>query len=325
MRYVLRRLGFYALAAFASLTLNFLIPRLMPGDPASAMMARFQGQVRPETLQALREAFGFTEAPLPAQYVQYLTHALRGDLGLSIAYFPAPVTQVIGVGLLWTLLLAGMAVIISFALGNILGVVASWRRGGLLDSTLPPLLTFVGSFPYFFLAMAALFYLGFRLHWFPLRHAYSDTLTPSLSLRFALDVLWHLALPATCIILVSVGGWMLTMRNTMVGTLAEDYITMAVAKGLPQGRIMFGYAARNALLPNVTAFGMALGYVLSGQLLTEIVFGYPGLGYMLLQSVNTHDYPLMQGLFLMITLAVLGANLLVDLLYLRLDPRMRRS
>jgi peptide/nickel transport system permease protein len=121
------------------------------------------------------------------------------------------------------------------------------------------------------------------------------------------------------------GGWMLTMRSTMITTLAEDYVTLADAKGLPQRRIMFNYAARNAMLPNITAFGMALGFVLSGQLLTEIVFAYPGLGYMLLQAVRTQDYPLMQGLFLMITFAVLGANLIVDLLYIRLDPRVRRA
>ena len=325
MKYLLRRLGFYLVAALASITLNFAIPRMMPGDPASAMMSRFQGQLRPEALQALRAAFGFTNEPLHLQYVRYLSHLLSGDMGISISYFPSPVTSVIGLGLLWTILLAGLAVIISFALGNLLGVIGAWRRGGLVDSVLPPLLTFVGSFPYFFLAMTALFFLGFRLNWFPLRHAYSDTLAPNLSLEFVLDVIWHMILPASCIVLVSVGGWMLTMRNTMIGTLAEDYIIMAEAKGLPQRRIMFNYAARNALLPNITAFGMALGYVLGGQLLTEIVFAYPGLGYMLLQSVRTQDYPLMQGLFLMITFAVLGANLIVDLLYTRLDPRVRQA
>jgi peptide/nickel transport system permease protein len=223
------------------------------------------------------------------------------------------------------LLLAGLAVIISFALGSMLGVIAAWRRGGWLDSILPPVLNFVGSFPYFFLAMTALFYLGFQAGWFPLRHAYSDTLSPGFNLTFLLDVAYHLVLPGLCVVLVSLGGWMLTMRNTMIAILAEDYITMAEAKGLPQRTVMYKYAARNAMLPNITAFGMALGYVLGGQLLTEIVFGYPGLGYMLLQSVRTQDYPLMQGLFLMITLAVLGANLAVDLLYVRLDPRVRNA
>lgn len=325
MRYVTRRIIFYLIAIFASLTINFLIPRLMPGDPASAMFARFQGQMRPEAIAALREAFGFTQEPLLTQYVKYLTHVVQGDFGISISYFPSPVTEVIKLGFLWTILLAGTAVIISFVLGSFLGMIGAWKRGGFVDSVLPPSLTFIGSFPYFFLAMTALFFFSFRLGLFPLRHAYSDNLTPELSLPFLLDVLWHMALPGLCIVLVSMGGWMLTMRSTMITTLAEDYVTLADAKGLPQRRIMFNYAARNAMLPNITAFGMALGFVLSGQLLTEIVFAYPGLGYMLLQAVRTQDYPLMQGLFLMITFAVLGANLVVDLLYIRLDPRVRRA
>jgi peptide/nickel transport system permease protein len=210
------------------------------------------------------------------------------------------------------------------ALGSFLGVIGAWKRG-LHRFGVAAERPSIGSFPYFFLAMTALFIFCFRLGWFPLRHAYSDNLTPTLSLQFILDVLWHMALPALCIILVSMGGWMLTMRSTMITTLAEDYVTLADAKGLPQRRIMFNYAARNAMLPNITAFGMALGFVLSGQLLTEIVFAYPGLGYMLLQAVRTQDYPLMQGLFLMITFAVLGANLIVDLLYIRMDPRVRRA
>jgi peptide/nickel transport system permease protein len=323
MRYILRRLGFYAVAAWASITLNFFLPRLMPGDPASAIFARFQGQMTPEAMDALRKAFGLTDEPLINQYLTYLSHALRGDLGISIAYFPSPVTSVIATGLLWTILLAGIATLISFALGSLLGVVAAWRRGGRLDTFLPPILMFIYSFPYFWLALLALFFLCFQLGWFPLRHAYSDTLAPTWSGEFAGSVLYHLVLPATTIVVVSLGNWLLGMRNSMIGILAEDYITLAQAKGLPERRIMFNYAARNALLPNITAFGMALGFVLGGALLTEIVFSYPGMGYLLVQSVRNQDYPLMQGLFLMITLAVLCANLIVDLLYVRLDPRVR--
>ncbi len=147
MRYVARRIIFYLVAIFASLTINFFIPRLMPGDPASAMFARFQGQMRPEAIAALREAFGFTQEPLLTQYLKYLTHAVQGDFGISISYFPSPVTQVIGLGFLWTLLLAGTAVIISFALGSFLGMLGAWKRGGFIDSVLPPSLTFLGSFP----------------------------------------------------------------------------------------------------------------------------------------------------------------------------------
>jgi peptide/nickel transport system permease protein len=323
VRHLLRNLGLYAVAAWASLTLNFLIPRLMPGDPASTMFARFRGQLQPEAINALRVAFGFTNEPLHRQYLTYVRHLLQGDLGISVAYFPAKVTDVIATGLGWTLLLSGAAVIISFTLGTALGVVATWRRGGWLDSVMPPVLVFLGAFPYFWLAMVLLYVFGFVLGGFPLRHAYSDTLAPALSGEFIFSVIHHLVLPASAIVIATLGGWMLSMRSTMVGVLAEDYITMANAKGLSQKRIMFHYAARNALLPNVTGFGMALGFVLSGSLLTEIVFSYPGQGYLLIQAVRNQDYALMQGIFLTITLAVLGANLLVDILYVWLDPRTR--
>nr|WP_275937342.1 ABC transporter permease [Sorangium cellulosum] len=313
----------YLIAAWASLTLNFLIPRLMPGDPASAMFARFQGQLQPEAIDALRKAFGFTNEPLYKQYFTYLGHTLTGDFGLSVAHFPAKVTDVIATGLGWTLLLSGTAVLISFGLGTLLGIVATWKRGGWLDSVLPPLLVFLGAFPYFWLAMVMLYVLGFVLGAFPLRHAYSDTLAPGFTLEFIGSVLMHMVLPALAIVVATIGGWMLGMRSAMVTVLSEDYITMAQAKGLSQGRIMFSYAARNALLPNVTSFGMALGFVLSGSLLTEIVFSYPGQGYLLIQAVRNQDFALMQGIFLTITFAVLGANFLVDIMYVFLDPRAR--
>ena len=323
MRFILRRLGFYLLAAWASLTINFFLPRLGPGDPASTIFAAARGQLQPEQMRSIREALGLSDAPLIQQYLIYLGHVLRGDFGISFSAFPAPVNAVIGTGLAWTLLLGGTALLVSFVVGNLIGIFGSWRRGGLVDSILPPLLVFIGAFPPFFLAMLALFVLGFRLGWFPLRHAYSDQLAPGFNMAFLGSVVQHLLLPALTIVLVSISGWVLGMRNTMVGVLAEDYITMAEGKGLPQRDVMFKYAARNALLPSITAFGMALGFVLSGQVLIETIFSYPGLGYLLVKAVANLDYPLMQGLFLMITLAVLGANFLVDILYTRLDPRVR--
>jgi peptide/nickel transport system permease protein len=325
MRFLLRRLGFYLLAAWASLTINFFLPRLIPGDPASTIFAASRGQMQPEQLAQIKAALGLSDDPMIIQYFTYLSHALRFDFGISFSSFPTPVTTVIGNGLVWTMLLGLTALIISFILGNVIGIVGSWRRGGLIDSTMPPLLIFIGAFPPFFLALMALYFLSFQLGWFPLRHAYDDLLTPSFDLKFIGSVITHLILPASAIVLVSIGGWALGMRNTMVGVLAEDYVTMAEAKGLTQRQIMFNYAARNALLPSVTAFGMALGFVLSGQILIELIFGYPGLGYLLIKSVNNLDYPLMEGLFLMITFAVLGANFIVDILYTRLDPRVRVS
>jgi peptide/nickel transport system permease protein len=216
-----------------------------------------------------------------------------------------------------------IVLVVAFSLGTLLGILASWRHGGKLDSLMTPLLMFISSFPYFWFAMLVLLVFSVQLGWFPWGHAYAYDLQPGWNLKFFGSVVTHLLLPACTIVIVSVGGWMLSMRNTMITTLDEDYVTMAEAKGLPQKRIMFRYAARNAMLPNFTSFGIALGFVISGALLTEVVFTYPGLGFLLFQAVTSQDYPLLQGLFLMITLAVLTANLLVDLLYVRLDPRVR--
>ena len=325
MRFLLRRLGFYLLSAWVALTLNFFLPRLMPGDPATALFARFRGRLGPEALQALRETFGLTQAPLLSQYFTYLAHVLRGDFGISIAYFPAPVSQVIGTGLLWTVFLAGTSVVVSFVIGTLLGLAAAWWRRGWVDTWLPSALVFLGAFPYFWLAMVALYVFGFTLGWFPLGHAYGDELTPSFSFTFFADVARHAALPVGTMVLATLGGWLLSMRNTMISVLGSDYVNLARAKGLSPARVAMRYAARNALLPSVTGFGMALGFVLGGSLLTEIVFSYPGQGYLLVQAVHNQDYPLMQGIFLVITLAVLGANWMVDLVYLGLDPRIRES
>lgn len=325
MRFLLRRLGFYALSAWVALTINFFLPRLMPGDPATALFARFKGRLAPEAMDALRETFGLTKAPLWKQYLTSMSHVLRGDLGISIAYFPSPVASVIQTGLIWTVFLAGSALLISFAIGTLLGLAAAWWRRGWVDTWLPSLLVFFGSFPYFWLAMVALYAFGFTLGWLPLGHAYADDVTPAWTLAFALDVARHALLPVGTMVLATLGGWLLSMRNTMISILGSDYVNLARAKGLPADRVALRYAARNALLPSITSLGMAVGFVLGGSLLTEIVFSYPGQGYLLVQAVRNQDYPLMQGIFLVITLAVLGANWLVDVVYLWLDPRIRES
>jgi peptide/nickel transport system permease protein len=324
MKFLLRRLGFYLIAAWISLSLNFLIPRLAPGDPASALQQKFEGKLEPAAIEALKKAFGLTDAPLHVQYWDYLVDLAHGDLGISIVYFPAPVTEVIGMALLWTLFLAGLSVVFAFAVGTFLGIYSAWNRGGKVDSIAPASFIFLGAFPYFWLAMLMLYVCGFLMGWFPTRGAYTDTLTPSFSGEFIGSMIHHAALPAISIVVASLGGWLLAMRNTMIGILSADYVTMAQAKGLPERDIMFKYAARNALLPSITGFGMALGFVLSGSLLTEIVFSYPGQGSLFFEAVKGQDYFLMQGLFLAITVAVLAANWFVDIAYVFLDPRTRR-
>ena len=312
------------MAAFAALTLNFFIPRLMPGDPATIIFARFRGKLKPEAIDALRETFGLTDASLISQYFSYLKSILSGDLGVSIAYFPQKVSTVISGALSWTIFLAGTSLVISFFIGTLLGTVIGWNRNSKLDSLLPPVLAFIGAFPYFWLAMLILYLFGFKFDFFPLGRAYGSDVSPGFNINFLISVLHHAFLPALTMVLVSLGGWMLSMRNTLISTLGADYITFAHAKGLSKKRIMLRYAARNAILPNLTGFGMALGFVLSGALLTEIIFSYPGQGYLLLQSVKSQDFPLMQGLFMTITLAVLLANWLVDIAILLFDPRTRK-
>jgi peptide/nickel transport system permease protein len=323
MRYVLQRLGFYALAAWVAVTVNFILPRLMPGDPATAMFARFRGKLAPEAMAALREAFGLAPKPLASQYTSYLAHLAHGDLGISITYFPAPVSGVVATALGWTAVLSVTSLVLSFALGTGLGIAAAWRRGGRVDRFLPPMLSFVGAFPYFWLAMVALYLLGYRAHLFPLGYAYDPDLVPGLNAAFLADVVRHAALPVMSVVLASSGGWMLTMRSSMIVTTGSDFVRLGHARGLSEGRVMLRYAAQNAILPSVTSLGMALGFVLGGSLLTEVVFSYPGMGYLLVEAVRSQDYALMQGIFLVITLAVLGANFAVDVLSTWLDPRTR--
>lgn len=325
MKYLLKRLALYLVAAWVALTINFLLPRAMPGDAATAMFGRAQGKMSPEALEALKEAYGFNGKPLYEEYFTYCSHLFQGDLGVSIARNFRPVSEVLATGLQWTLLVAGTGLIISFLVGTLLGIWVAWRRESLLDDILPSLLIFLGAFPYFWLAMVLVYVLGFRMDLFPVRHAYSSHLTPDWSLTYILDMMAHAFLPILSIFIASLGGWVLGMRNTMIAVLDTDSIKLAWAKGLSRPRVVFQYAARNALLPNLTGFGMALGFVLGGSLLTEIVFSYPGQGYLLIEAIRAQDYPLMQGVFLVITLAVLLANWLVDIATYCLDPRTRRE
>lgn len=324
MRFLLRRFGFYLIALLVAVTINFLIPRAMAGDPVQIMFARFQGRVNPEAMESLYETFGFVRGPLHEQYIAYLGNLLQGNLGTSIAYFPVPVSQVVGASLAWTLRLVGLATVLSFVGGTLLGVFAAWRRGGFVDSFVLPVTGILNSFPYFWLAMLALYVFALHLGWFPLGHAANDDIVQNWSdPAYVLSVVQHMLLPATTIVITSVGGWLLGMRNNMIGVLSEDYITLAQAKGLSDRRVMLTYAARNAVLPSITGFAMSLGFILGGALLTEIVFAYPGMGFTLLSAVNARDYPLMQGIFLIITGAVLIANLIADMAYVLLDPRAR--
>jgi peptide/nickel transport system permease protein len=324
MAYLIRRLEFFVITLWAAVTINFILPRMMPGNPVEAMMARFKGHLNPQMMKALAVAFGVNnQDPLPKQYVDYLGNMVRLQFGTSLTYFPDSVAHRLLLALPWTLGLVGLSTVIAFALGTLIGMVAAWRRGGFLDSLLPPIFVITSAFPYFWVGLLCLYLFAVVLGWFPIGFGYEPGAAFELSPAFVGQVASHAVLPAFTIVLTSVGGWILTMRNNMITTLAEDYVKMARAKGLSPLRIMLHYAGRNAILPNLTGFAMSLGFVISGALLVEIVFAYPGVGYDLLQSVTNADYPLMQALFLLITVAVLVAVVLADVATAWLDPRTR--
>jgi peptide/nickel transport system permease protein len=324
MRFLLRRLGFFTLTLWAALTLNFFLPRLMPGNPAEAMMGKFRGPVSPQALKALELAFGVdTHQSLISQYFGYIGDVATGKFGTSLYFYPTSVGRVILDAIPWTLGLVGVTTILAFVLGTGIGIMSAWRRGGALDSIGPPVFVIATAIPYFWIGLMLILIFAVRLQWLPAAFGFDITLTPSLSLPFIANILEHAILPATALLVTTIGTWILTMRNNMITTLAEDYVRMARAKGLPGRRIMLDYAARNALLPNLTGFAMSLGFVVGGAILVEYVFNYPGVGYMLLQAVNNEDYPLMQALFLLITVAVLVAILLADIATAVFDPRTR--
>jgi peptide/nickel transport system permease protein len=324
MRLLTRRIAFYVITALAAVTVDFFIPRVMPGNPVEAVLARMQGQVTVSTIRSLELQYGLnTKEGLWGQYIQYLGHLVHGNLGVSTSSYPATVTTVIRSALPWTLGLVGTATVISFILGTLLGILVAWRRGTWLDNLLPAT-TFFQAAPYFFIAFLALDLFATKLGWFPTSRAYGQLDFPGFNATYIGDVLSHAVLPALTIVLCSAAGWIVGMRNVMVSTMDEDYVLVAQAKGLPKTRVIW-YAARNAILPSVSGFSLAIGFVVSGALLTEIVFSYPGLGWILLQAVGDRDYPLLQGIFLIITLAVLAANLAADFVYVLLDPRTRQE
>ncbi|AVT28759.1 MULTISPECIES: ABC transporter permease [unclassified Plantactinospora] len=326
MRYLRRKALFYLVAVWAAVTLNFLIPRLIKGNPVDAVLAKTQNMtpMSPDARRALELQFGVTDDPLWQQYLGYLGNLLRGEFGLSVSYYPTPVSKVLSQSLPWTVVMVGVATVLSVLLGITLGMLAGWRRGTWLDA-LVPTTTFLAAIPYFWLALVLLYLLGGILGWFPLNSGYSYETTIGFNWPFLRSAIYHAVLPAASIVLASVAGWLLGMRNMMVSTMAEDYVLTAEAKGLRPRRIMIQYAARNAVLPSVAGFAITLGFVVSGSIATEIVFSYPGVGMTLVAAVANADYPLLQGIFLVISLAVLGANFVVDLLYAVIDPRTRQA
>ncbi len=327
MRYTVRKIGLFVLTLWAAITLNFALPRLMPGSPVDAALGKLAQsgqQVTNAQRHAVEVQLGLPNTNVASQYVDYLGNTARLNFGTSYSFPNETVATTIKKALPWTLVLVGMTTIIAFVVGTLLGVYAGWRRGRAADAAVTVGATMFSAFPPFWLGLLLLYGFSFKLNWFPTKGGYLPGATPNLSFGFLTDAAKHSVLPGATLAVTSLSGWVFGMRNNMINTLGEDYITFAEANGLRSRTIALAYAARNALLPNVTAFGLSLGAVVGGSVLVEGVFGYPGVGNLLYIAVTNHDFPMMQALFLVITVTMLVAIFIVDLLYVKLDPRVRR-
>jgi len=329
MSALLRRLGVYVLAAWVAITVSFLLPRVVPGNPVAVAVARASasGDCNEKCVAAVEAQLGYNvHTSLWDQYVQYIGALAHGDLGHSWTE-NAPVGSLILSYLPWTLVLLGISTTLSFLGGSVVGTLIAWRRGSLTD-WLIPFATFFAALPYFFLGIVLVLIFGQTgtlLKWFPSLFGWDIyTTTPGFNLPYIQSVVGHAILPAATVILASMAGFILSIRNQVITTMDEDFVVVAQAKGLP-GRTVIWYAVRNALLPVVANFTIAISLIVGGQILVEIVFNYPGIGFHLYDALGKLDYPLVQGVFVVLTLVVLAANLIADAIYVAIDPRARQA
>jgi peptide/nickel transport system permease protein len=326
LRYFLRRIGMFFLVVFVAASFNFMIPRLAPGNPIGAITSRManasagieNGQAM---FEAYRQRFGLDD-PLYVQYAKYMWRTAHLDFGESLAAYPAEVSDIIRPAIGWSIGLIGLSVLITFALGVTIGALLAWKGTPRMVRAVLPITMIGGVLPYYLLAMLLLYVFAFNTHMLPMSGAYDSGIPAQLTGPYIGSVARHAALPALSIILTSVGAWALTMRGLMVNTIGEDYMLLADAKGLPRSRILWWYSVRNAIPPQLTHLGIAMGYVVSGAILVEIVFSYPGLGYQLYQAIVNSDYTVIQGITLILAVSVGLCVLIIDLIYPRLDPRV---
>ncbi len=327
LRYLSERFVIFVATIFISITIVFFVPRLVPGHPLLAVfsrMAAMGGSLNaPELIEEYNQLFGLDKG-LWEQYVSFLRELARGNLGYSISSFPSHVSDLLRPALPWTIGLLTLTTLISWVLGSLIGAVVGWRGGkSRFFQALVPAALVLYTIPYYILAIILVFLFAFQWRIFPLSGAYSVGLGPELSLDFALDVLRHATLPALSIILVSLGWWFLSMRSLITSLKGEDYILQAEAKGLSGRRILWGYAFRNALLPQATGLAISLGHIVGGALITEVIFAYPGLGWLIYNSITNIDFPVIQGGVLLIVFSVALANFVIDMVYPLIDPRIR--
>ena len=322
-RYLLRKTLIYILTFFFAVTLDWAIPRLMPGNPISIMVSRFATlpQASKYMYSYFMQAFGL-DKPLWVQYVNFWKAVLHGDLGVSIYMYPKPVADIIKSALPYDIALLLPSIVLSWIVGNWLGALSAKSKK--LDSVLMPVFYFLTASPYFWLAIVLAYIFSVKLDLLPVSGAYSYGMIPSLSWAFIKDFLRHWILPFLSLFMVMLGGWAIGMRNMIIYELEADYVRYLEALGASE-RTMLRHAYRNAILPQVTGLALQLGLIVAGALTTEVVFSYPGIGYILMQAILNQDYFLIQGCFLIIVLNVLVANFVIDLVYALIDPRVKHS
>jgi peptide/nickel transport system permease protein len=326
MHWFLRRLGFYVFAIWVALTLTFLLPRLMPGDPIGGVLQHLtpaQIQSNPGIIKTYQALLGGGHESIASAYVQYLHRVATLNFGISTSNYPTKVSEVVARTLPYSIVLVGIAFAMSFVIGTTLGMVAAWRRGGGIDNVFVPVFMALGAFPAYFTGLLIVYFLGLKLGWFPIQHAYGNDVTPGANWPFIESAVHHGVLPALVIVLAFAGGWVLNMRTVMINTIGEDYVSMAQAKGLRDRKVMTRYAARNAILPPLNGFAAQFATAVGGVIFVELVFSYPGAGYTLQQAALGNDYPLTQALLLVFAVVPICANFIMDMLNLILDPRVR--
>jgi peptide/nickel transport system permease protein len=314
----------YILALFVIILLNFLIPRMMPGDPTDCLLGTNQDaqfNLSPEDRARLLSYYGL-DRPVIVQFGHYLANLAALDLGHAV-YYKRPVSSLIAERLPWTMLLMGASFFLSTILGVVLGSAAAHRQGAMSDHALTSAVLVFRAIPAFILGMLAIVLFGVILGIFPLGGATSSITRYGSPFSAGADIIWHLLLPVMVLTLEQTAGPFLLMRNSMVAVLGETYVAMARAKGLPERRILHRYEMRNAILPVFTRLGMHAGFMITGAIFIETVFKYPGMGRLIFEAVQFHDYPVIQGVFLVVAVSILAANICVDVLYRYLDPRIR--
>lgn len=326
---ILKRLVLTVFVFFGAASLNFFLPRMTGNDPISERLAQLGdsgGGMSAGALQSMVESYNTRfglDLPVWQQYLNYLWDMLRLDFGYSIAYFPTRVWDLIGQALPWTIGLMLTATLIAFVLGSILGALAVWKRNAVTGTLMPVMMVFA-AVPFYLVGLLLIYFVAFQLRWFPSGGGFNSLMVAGWNRDFVLNVLYHAFLPALSIVLSSIGIWALAMRGMMVTVQGEDYMTFARARGLSDRRMFLHYGVRNAILPQITTLGLALGQVVTGAVLVEIVFSYPGLGNLLLQAVRGSDYFTIYGIVMILVLTISAVTFVLDLVYPLLDPRVRR-